>query len=210
MMYDPDWHAVGAGWHLGNPNMPPRQEHHPAVALDPANYCLGTEAWEDGDGGSYVMNNRGFFHGTHADYARGEQVQKAQGVVGKNPDQKLPPNTALAVVSIPETRWNRRIALLKDADPRQLLRDPRRSARHEQFPRRVEHLDSFQERDLGGEPGLAAFQNVLLARTRGLDHLVNGAIALGEILVGEAEGDVVDDLGLLEGQEGPVVAARRK
>jgi hypothetical protein len=85
--------------------------------LDPANYSLGTEAWENRDGGSYVMSNRGFFRGMQADYARGEQVQRAQGVVGKDPDQKLPPNTALAVVSIPETRWNRRIALLKDADP---------------------------------------------------------------------------------------------
>lgn len=29
---DPDWHPVGSGLHLGTPNMPPRQEHHLAVA----------------------------------------------------------------------------------------------------------------------------------------------------------------------------------
>ncbi len=85
--------------------------------LDPANYSLGTEAWEDKDLSSYLMDNRGFFSGKLADYARGEQVQKTQGVVGKDPTHALPPNTALAVVPIPETRWNRRIALLKDADP---------------------------------------------------------------------------------------------
>jgi len=32
MVYDQDWHPTLAGWHLGNPNMPPRQEHHLAVA----------------------------------------------------------------------------------------------------------------------------------------------------------------------------------
>lgn len=88
-----------------------------SFGLDPANYSLGTEAWEDKSLDSYLMNTRGFFSGTQADYAHGEQVQKAQGVVGKDPGQQLPPNTALAVVPIPETRWNRRIALLKDPDP---------------------------------------------------------------------------------------------
>ncbi len=32
MVFDPDWHAVGSGWHLGNPNMPPRQEHYLGIA----------------------------------------------------------------------------------------------------------------------------------------------------------------------------------
>ena len=32
MVYDEDWHPVRAGFHLGNPNMPPRQEHHLGVA----------------------------------------------------------------------------------------------------------------------------------------------------------------------------------
>lgn len=32
MVWDQDWHPTLAGWHLGNPNMPPRQEHHLAIA----------------------------------------------------------------------------------------------------------------------------------------------------------------------------------
>ena len=47
MVYDPDWHAVGSGWHLGNPNMPPRQENHLGVA----SRCLPThplaQAWAE-------------------------------------------------------------------------------------------------------------------------------------------------------------------
>ena len=88
-----------------------------SFGLDPANYCLGTGGWEDLDSGNYVMDNRGFFAGKLADYARGEQVQKEQGVVGKDPTQPLPPNTAVPTVAIPETHWNRRLALLKDPDP---------------------------------------------------------------------------------------------
>ena len=41
-----------------------------------------------------------------------------------------------------------------------------------------------------------------------MDHLVNGAIVPGEELVREAEGDVVDHLGFLEGEKGLVIAAR--
>jgi hypothetical protein len=85
--------------------------------LDPANYSLGTAGWEDLDDSHYVMSNRGFFTGAQADYARGEQVITEQGVIGKDPDQPLPPNSALPTVAIPETHWNRRMALLKDADP---------------------------------------------------------------------------------------------
>ncbi|MHB9132950.1 MAG: hypothetical protein ACYDBB_17935 [Armatimonadota bacterium] len=32
VVYDEDWHAIKSGVHLGNPNMPPRQEHHLGVA----------------------------------------------------------------------------------------------------------------------------------------------------------------------------------
>ncbi len=85
--------------------------------LDPANFSLGTEAWAETEGGSYVMSNRGFFTGVQADYARGEQVQRAQAAVGKTPDYRQPGNSPLPTISIPETHWNRRIALLKDADP---------------------------------------------------------------------------------------------
>jgi hypothetical protein len=63
---------------------------------------------------------------------------------------------------------------------------------------------------LGGERGFAAFQDVFLAGARGLDHLVNGAVAFGEIFVGKAEGEVVDHLGFLEGVEPLAIAARRK
>ena len=88
-----------------------------SFGLNPANYMLGTEGWEDLDASTYVMNTRGFFSGKEADYARGEQVQTNQGAVGKDPTFTLPPNTALATIPIPETHWNRRIALLKDPDP---------------------------------------------------------------------------------------------
>ena len=52
--------------------------------------------------------------------------------------------------------------------------------------------------------------DVLLPQSRGLNHLVNGAVALGEELVGEAEGDIVNNLGLLKRQQRLVVASRRK
>ena len=51
---------------------------------------------------------------------------------------------------------------------------------------------------LGSLRRLAAFQNVLVPRPRGLDHLIHGAVAAREILVGEAEGNVIDNLGFLE------------
>jgi hypothetical protein len=43
-----------------------------------------------------------------------------------------------------------------------------------------------------------------------LDHLINGAVSLGKELAGEAERDVVDDLGLGEGQERMIIAAPGK
>jgi hypothetical protein len=48
---------------------------------------------------------------------------------------------------------------------------------------------------LGTRAGLASFEDVLLARAGRLDHLVNRAISPGQELVGEAEGNVVDDFG---------------
>lgn len=63
---------------------------------------------------------------------------------------------------------------------------------------------------LGRGGGLAALDDVLFARARGLDHLVGGAVALGKEAVTEAKGDLVDDGGLLVGEELPVVAARRE
>ena len=60
---------------------------------------------------------------------------------------------------------------------------------------------------LGGKGGFAAFQDVLFAGARGLDHLVHGAVALAEILVRETEGEVVDDFGFLVGEEGLVITA---
>lgn len=89
-----------------------------SFGLDPADYSLGTEGWESQQQiDATVMHTRGFYSGKEADYAHGEQVQTVQGVAPKDPDHKLPPNTELAMVRIPETHWNRRIALLKDPDP---------------------------------------------------------------------------------------------
>ncbi len=59
----------------------------------------------------------------------------------------------------------------------------------------------------GGERGFAGFEDVFLAGAGGLDHLVDGAVASAEVFVGEAEGDVVDDFGFLEGEERGVIAA---
>lgn len=61
---------------------------------------------------------------------------------------------------------------------------------------------------LGGEGGFAAFENVLFSGARGLDHLIDRAVAFGQKLVGEAEGDVVNDFGFLKGEQGSVIAAR--
>ena len=60
---------------------------------------------------------------------------------------------------------------------------------------------------LRGQPGLAALQDILLARPGALDHLVYGAVAPGEEIVREAEGDVINHLGFLERKEGLVIAA---
>jgi len=62
---------------------------------------------------------------------------------------------------------------------------------------------------LGRRPGFAPFQNVLLSCPSGLNHLVDRSIAFGEILVGKAKGDVVNDLCFLKEQQRLIVAARR-
>jgi hypothetical protein len=43
-----------------------------------------------------------------------------------------------------------------------------------------------------------------------LDHLVDGAVALGEVLMGKAKCEVVNDLRFLEGEEVPVISALRQ
>jgi len=56
--------------------------------------------------------------------------------------------------------------------------------------------------------GFTPFQDVLFAGLSGLNHLIDRAITSGEILVGKAKGDVVDDFGFLEGQQCLIVASR--
>ena len=79
------------------------------------------------------------------------------------------------------------------------------------------HISQFQSvficvhswlKFLGGERGLAAFQKILFAGARGLDHLVHRAVAPGEIFVRKAEDEVIDHLGFVEGVERLVIAAR--
>lgn len=69
--------------------------------------------------------------------------------------------------------------------------------------------DEFDLHFLGGAGGHATLDDVLLAGAGGLDHLVDGAVALGEEALAEAEGEVVDDFGLAVGEEFLVVAVRR-
>ncbi len=62
---------------------------------------------------------------------------------------------------------------------------------------------------LGSERGLAAFEDVLFPGARRLNHLVYRAVASGEILVREAEGEVINDLSFLVGEQCLVIATRR-
>ena len=62
---------------------------------------------------------------------------------------------------------------------------------------------------LGGAGSLAAFGNVLLAGTGGLDHLVARTVPAGEKAVAEVDRGVEDDLGLAVGQQAGVAAVRR-
>ena len=59
----------------------------------------------------------------------------------------------------------------------------------------------------GGDGGLAAFGDVLFSGTGGLHHLVDSAVSAFEELLAEAEGEVIDDLGLFVGEEVLVVSA---
>ena len=58
----------------------------------------------------------------------------------------------------------------------------------------------------GGGCGLVAFGDVLFAATCGLNHLVDSAVAFGEVVLGEVVGDVIDYLGDLVDPEVAVVA----
>ena len=83
----------------------------------PGNYALGTELWCEDGSNDYVMRNKAFLTFDAADYARAEQIQQWQGVVGKDPTIKLPPNTPVPRVDIPDHTWTREILFLKDPDP---------------------------------------------------------------------------------------------
>ena len=70
------------------------------------------------------------------------------------------------------------------------------------------HIGELDLGFLGGERGLAAFQEILFTGTGGLNHLVHSAVAPGEMLVRKAEGQVIDHLGFVEGMEGLIIATR--
>lgn len=67
-------------------------------------------------------------------------------------------------------------------------------------------VDELQLGFGGSDGGFAAFGDVLFSGSGGLHHLVDGAVPPAEEAVGEAEGEVVDDLSLLVGDEVIVVA----
>ena len=62
-------------------------------------------------------------------------------------------------------------------------------------------LGEFEFCFFGCGAGRATFGDVLDAAAGGLDHLVMGAAAWVDVAVAEADGDVVDELGELEGFE---------
>ena len=62
---------------------------------------------------------------------------------------------------------------------------------------------------LGSARGFAAFEDVLLSRSRGLHHLVVGAVALLQEAFAEPHRAVIDDAGFLEGEEILVAAVGR-
>ena len=83
----------------------------------PGDYALGTEFWGEDGSNDYVMHNKAFVTLATADYARAEQVQQFQGIWGKNPSIRLPPNTPMPRVDIPDHTWIRQVLFLKDPDP---------------------------------------------------------------------------------------------
>jgi hypothetical protein len=85
-------------------------------------YALGTELyytefWDEEEQGDYPMRNRAFVSLAEADYARGEQRQREQGVNGRDHTIRLPPNSPIPKVEIPEHTWIRQVLFLKDPDP---------------------------------------------------------------------------------------------
>ena len=71
------------------------------------------------------------------------------------------------------------------------------------------HVDKFDLRFLRCSAGHATFENILFAGTRGLDHLVQGAVAFIKEAVAEAHRAVVHDSGLAEGQQILIASMRR-
>jgi hypothetical protein len=68
------------------------------------------------------------------------------------------------------------------------------------------HVGQFEFRFFRSAGGLAAFDNVLLAGTRGLHHLIISAIALAEEAATEIYGGVIYNLGFLVGEKFLVAA----
>ncbi len=62
------------------------------------------------------------------------------------------------------------------------------------FEAGLSHIGQFYLCLTGGDGCLVALGNVLLPRTGSLHHLVDGAVSLAEITLGEVEGDVVNHL----------------
>ena len=78
---------------------------------------MGTELWCEDGSNDYVMHNKAFVTLEAADYARAEQVQQMQGVIGRDPSVRLPPNSPMPRVDIPDHTWIRQVLFLKDTDP---------------------------------------------------------------------------------------------
>ena len=63
------------------------------------------------------MYNKAFETFASADYARAEQNVRYQAPNGKDHTFKLPPNSPMQVVDVPDYTWVRQVLFLKDADP---------------------------------------------------------------------------------------------
>jgi hypothetical protein len=62
------------------------------------------------------------------------------------------------------------------------------------------HVHEFDFRFLGRTGSLAAFEDVLFPRARGLHHLVDRAVAATQEELAEPVREIVDNLGLLEAE----------
>ena len=67
-------------------------------------------------------------------------------------------------------------------------------------------VGEFEFGFFGTDGRFGAFDDVLLAGSGGLDHLVVGAVEFLQERAAEAEGEVVDDFGFFVGEESFVVA----